>query len=66
MLDDAPKKKFKEYIMQRRDKFKYGDFSDVSSDCKFLPIDLSLMLAFMFQCIVHRQFYDKMAKAEEE
>jgi hypothetical protein len=23
MLDDAPKKKFKEYIMERREKFKY-------------------------------------------
>ena len=53
MLDDGAKRKFKEFIMDRREAFKYSDFENISSDCKFLPTDLSLMLAFMFQQIVH-------------
>ena len=31
MLNDAPKKKFKEFIMKLRQQFKYRDFSDVSA-----------------------------------
>ena len=56
MLDDGPQQKFKDYILKLRKQFQYKDFSGVSPSCKFLPIDLSLMMAFMFQRIIHMHF----------
>jgi hypothetical protein len=48
MLSDETNKHFKKMIYEKRLKFKYNDYKTVSADTKFLPIDLGLMLTFIY------------------
>ena len=56
MLNEKPKRKFKEFVNSLRSNYRDSDFTHVKCECKFLPIDLSLMMAFMFQKIIHLSF----------
>jgi hypothetical protein len=49
MLSEDTNKYFKKMIYDARSKFKYADYNSVSPETKFLPIDLSLMLSYMYQ-----------------
>ncbi len=60
MLNEKPKRKFKEFINDLRKQYQFSDYTSVKCDCKFLPIDLSLMMAFMFQKIMHLTFEEFM------
>ena len=58
MLSDAINKSFKDFLYDRRKKFKYNEHEDVSKDAKFIPVDLNLMLSFLFQEFMHKQMKD--------
>ena len=58
MLSDAVNKSFKDFLYDRRKKFQYNEHEDVSKDAKFIPVDLNLMLSFLFQEFMHKQMKD--------
>ena len=48
MLSDAINKSFKDFLYDRRKKFKYNEHEDVSKGAHFIPVDLNLMVAVCF------------------
>lgn len=64
MLSDETNKHFKKMIYEKRLKFKYNDYKTVSADTKFLPIDLGLMLTFIYQKVVNKKLKDNAHDAQ--
>lgn len=55
---------FKKWVKKMRRKFKYADYATVSENTKFIPFDVSLMNAYMYQCLTHKKLVERIDDSE--